>query len=114
MKREYVRARLHSVRGIVMHQLVWVHVEPGGSSPLEANNSTCLECEMPIPPGTREELFIRATAKSLEEWALMYYKLIQYSDFCTFQLNRCRIEFATCKQCKLHDLKKLSQEKPSQ
>ena len=45
-----------------------MNVEPGGSSPLPANISNSLACEMPSPPGTREdELFIRAAAKSLKE-----------------------------------------------
>ena len=64
LKREYVHAPLHSVCGMAVPQLVWVNVEPGGASPLPANISNCLACEMPIPPGTREdELFIRAAAK---------------------------------------------------
>jgi hypothetical protein len=49
-------------------QLVMVNVEAGGASPFPANISNCLACEMPVPPGTREdELFIRAAAKSLKE-----------------------------------------------
>ncbi len=68
LKREYVHAPLHSVCGMAVPQLVRVNVEPGGASPLPANISNCLACEMPIPPGTREdELFIRAAAKSLKE-----------------------------------------------
>ena len=68
LKREYVHAPLHSVCGMAVPQLVWVDVEPGGASPLPANISNCLACEMPSPPGTREdELFIRAAAKSLKE-----------------------------------------------
>ena len=68
LKREYVHAPLHSVCGMAVPQLVWVKVESGGASPLPANISNCLACEMPIPPGTREdELFIRAAAKSLKE-----------------------------------------------
>ena len=51
-----------------MPQLVMVNVEASGASPLPANISNCLACEMPVPPGTREdELFIRAAAKSLKE-----------------------------------------------
>ena len=68
LKREYVHAPLHSVCGMTVPQLVWVDMEPGGSSPLPANISNCLAREMPSPPGTREdELFIRAAAKSLKE-----------------------------------------------
>ena len=68
LKREYVHAPLHSVCGMAVPQLVWVNVEPCGSSPLPADLPDGLPCEMPIPPGTREdELFIRAAAKSLKE-----------------------------------------------
>ena len=68
LKREYVHAPLHSVCGMALPQLVWVDMEPGGSSPFTANISNCLAREMPSPPGTREdELFIRAAAKSLKE-----------------------------------------------
>ena len=43
-------------------------VEPGGSSPLPADLPDGLACEMPMPPGTREdELVIRASAKLLKE-----------------------------------------------
>ena len=68
LKREYVHAPLHSVCGMAVPQLVWVNVEPCGSPPLPADLPNGLACEMPIPPGTREdELFIRAAAKSLKE-----------------------------------------------
>ena len=68
LKREYVHAPLHSVCGMAVPQLVWVDVEPCGSAPFPADISDGLPCEMPIPPGTREdELFIRAAAKSLKE-----------------------------------------------
>ena len=66
LKREYVHAPLHSVYGMAVPQLMWVNLESGNSSPLPADISDGLPCEMPIPPGTREdELFIRAAAKSL-------------------------------------------------
>ena len=65
---EYINSSLYRVRRMAVPQLVWVDVEPGGASPLPANISNCLACEMPSPPGTREdELFIRAAAKSLKE-----------------------------------------------
>ena len=68
LKREYVHAPLHSVCGMAVPQLVRVNVEPGDASPLPANISNRLPCEMPIPPGTREdEICIRAAAKSLKE-----------------------------------------------
>ena len=68
LKREDIHSSLYRVAGMRVPQLVWVDVEPGGSSPLPANISNCLACEMPVPPGTREdELFIRAAAKFLKE-----------------------------------------------
>ena len=68
LKREYVDSPLNRVRGMAVPQLVWVDVEPGGSSPLPANISNCLACEMPSPPGTREdEIFRIAAAQLLEE-----------------------------------------------
>ena len=67
-EREDIHSSLYRVRGMAVPQLVWVNVEACGSTPLPANISNCLACEMPIPPGTREdELFIRAAAKSLKE-----------------------------------------------
>jgi hypothetical protein len=49
-------------------QLVWVNVEPCGSAPFPADISDGLPCEMPIPPGTREdEIFRIAAAQSLKE-----------------------------------------------
>ena len=54
MKREYVHAPLHSVCGMAVPQLVWVNVETGGSSPLPADMSDGLPCEMPLSAGARE------------------------------------------------------------
>ena len=48
-------------------QLVWVNVKTGGSSPLPANISNCLACEMPSPPGTREDEIFRIAAAQLFE-----------------------------------------------
>ena len=68
LESEDIDASLNRVRCMAMPQLVWVNVEPGGSAPFAAYISNRLACEMPIPPGTREdELFIRAAAKSLKE-----------------------------------------------
>ena len=50
LKREYVDSPLYRVRGMAVPQLVWVDVESGSSSPLPANISNCLACEMPSPP----------------------------------------------------------------
>jgi len=53
---------------MAMPQLVWVNVEPGGSSPFPANISDGLAGEMPMSPGTREdEIFRIAAAKFLKE-----------------------------------------------
>ena len=68
LESEDIDSPLYRVCGMAVPQLVWVNVEPCGPAPLPANISNCLACEMPIPPGTREdELFIRAAAKSLKE-----------------------------------------------
>ena len=68
LEREDIHSSLYRVTCMAVPQSVWKNVEPGGSSPLPANISNCLACEMPVPPGTREdELFIRAAAKSLKE-----------------------------------------------
>ena len=55
LKREYVHAPLHSVCGMAVPQLVWVNVEPCGSSPLPANISNCLAREMSFTAGARED-----------------------------------------------------------
>ena len=68
LESEDIDASLYRVRCMAMPQLVWVNVEPGGSPPFAAYISNRLACEMPIPPGTREdELFISASAKRLKE-----------------------------------------------
>ena len=68
LEREYIHSSSYRLRGMAVPQLVWVDVEPGGSAPLAANISNCLTCEMPIPPGTREdEIFRIAAAQSLKE-----------------------------------------------
>ena len=54
MKREYVHAPLHSVCGMAVPQLVWVNVEPCGSSPLAADLPNGLPCEVPLSAGARE------------------------------------------------------------
>ena len=54
MKREYVHAPLNSVCGMAVPQLVWVNVEPGGASPLPANISNRLACEVSFTAGARE------------------------------------------------------------
>ena len=68
LESEDIDSSLNRVRGMAMPQLVWVNVEPCGLAPLPADLPDGLPCEMPSPPGTREdELLIRAAAKSLKE-----------------------------------------------
>ncbi len=68
LESEDIDSSLYRVRRMAVPQLVWVDVEPGGSSPLPANISNCLACEMPSPPGTREdEIFRIAAAQVLKE-----------------------------------------------
>ena len=68
LEREDIHSSLYRVRGMAVPQLVWVDVESSSTSPFAANISNCLACEMPIPPGTREdEIFRIAAAQSLKE-----------------------------------------------
>ena len=68
LESEDIDPSLYRVCGMAVPQLVWMDVEPGGSSPLPANISNCLACEMPSPPGTREdEIFRIAAAQLLKE-----------------------------------------------
>ena len=68
LESEYINSALNGVRGMAVPQLMRVDVEPGGSSPLPTDLPDGLACEMPIPPGTREdEIFRIAAAKSLKE-----------------------------------------------
>ena len=68
MKREYVHAPLHSVCGMAVPQLVWVNVEPGGSSPLPACISNRLSSEMSLAAGARRYIAVSfAAAKRLKK-----------------------------------------------
>ena len=68
LESEDIAPSLYRVRRMAVPQLVWVNVKTGGSSPLPANISNCLACEMPSPPGTREdEIFRIAAAQLLKE-----------------------------------------------
>ena len=42
LESEDIDPSLYRVRGMAVPQLVWVNVEPGGSSPFAANISNCL------------------------------------------------------------------------
>ena len=68
MKREYVHAPLHSVCGMAVPQLMWVNVESGNSSPLPADISDGLPCEVSLSAGTREYISLSfAAAKRLKK-----------------------------------------------
>ena len=81
MKREYVHAPLHSVRGMAVPQLVWVNMEPGGSSPLLAYISDGLSCEVPSCSGAwKDKAAIFAAAKSFKQ----RQRVTGYSDSASF------------------------------
>jgi hypothetical protein len=68
LEREDIHSSLYRVRGMAVPQLVWVNVEPCGSSPFAANISNCLAREVSFTPGTREdEIFRIAAAQLLKE-----------------------------------------------
>ena len=68
LKREYVHAPLHSVCGMAVPQLVWVNVEPCGSSPLSANISNRLSSEMSLATGARKYIAVSfASAKRVKK-----------------------------------------------
>ena len=68
MKREYVHAPLHSVCGMAVPQLVWVNVEPCGSSPLAADLPDGLPGEVPLSAGAMEYVRLSfAAAKRLKK-----------------------------------------------
>ena len=69
LKGEDIHSPMHSMCGMAVPQLVWVDMEPCGSSALPADIPDRLAREMPIAPGTREdELFCIAAAKPLKEF----------------------------------------------
>ena len=68
LKREYVHAPLHSVCGMAVPQLVWVNVEPGGSSPLATDLSNRLSSEVSVSAGARKYIAVSfAAAKRLKK-----------------------------------------------
>ena len=68
LKREYVDSPLYRVRGMAVPQLVWVDVEPGGSSPLPANISNRLSSEVSLSSGTRKYIAVSfAAAKRVKK-----------------------------------------------
>ena len=68
LKRDYVHARLHSLCGMTVPQLLWVNVKTSGSSPLSANISNCLACEISRATGARKYIAVSfAAAKRLKK-----------------------------------------------
>ena len=68
LKREYVHAPLHSVRGMAVPQLVWMDVKACCPAPLSTNISNRLSSEMSLSPGTRKYIAVSfAAAKRLKE-----------------------------------------------
>ena len=81
LQREYVHAPLHSVCGMAVPQLVWVNMEPGGSSPLSAYISDGLSCEVPSYSGAwKDKAAIFAAAKSFKQ----RQRVTGYSDSASF------------------------------
>ena len=67
LEREDIDPSLYRVRGMAVSQLMWVDVESSNTSPLPANISNCLACEMPFTAGAREdESLLIAAAKFLK------------------------------------------------
>ena len=65
LESEDIDSPLYRVRRMAVPQLVWVDVEPGGSSPLPANISNCLACEVSFTAGAREDESLRIAAAKL-------------------------------------------------
>ena len=67
LKREYVDSPLYRVRCMAMPQLVRMDVEPCCSSPLSADISDGLPCEVSLSAGAREYISLSfAAAQALE------------------------------------------------
>ena len=67
MKCEYVHAPLHRVCVMTVPQLVRVDVESSGSSPLPADITDGLPCEVSLSAGAREYISLSfAAAQALE------------------------------------------------
>ena len=68
LEREDIHSSLYRVRGMAVPQLVWVDVEPGGSSPLSAYISNRLSSEMSLATGARKYIAVSfAAAKRLKK-----------------------------------------------
>ena len=67
LKREYIDSPLYRVCGMAVPQLMRVDVEPCCSSPLSADISDGLPCEMSLSAGAREYISLSfAAAQALE------------------------------------------------
>ena len=67
LEREDIHSSLYRVRGMAVPQLVWVDVESSGSSPLPADISDGLPCEVSLSAGAREYIRLGfAAAQALE------------------------------------------------
>ena len=68
LESEDIDSSLYRVRRMAVPQLVWVDVEPGGSSPLPANISNRLSSEVSLSSGTRKYIAVSfAAAKRLKK-----------------------------------------------
>ena len=68
LESENIDSSLYRVRRMAVPQLVWVNVEPGGSSPLPAYISNRLSSEMSLAAGARKYIAVSfAAAKRLKK-----------------------------------------------
>ena len=68
LESEDIDSSLNRVCGMAVPQLVWVNVEPGGSSPLPACISNRLSSEMSLAAGARKYIAVSfAAAKRLKK-----------------------------------------------
>ena len=67
LEREYIHSSSYRLRGMAVPQLMRVDVEPGCSSPLSADISDGLPCEVSLSAGAREYISLSfAAAQALE------------------------------------------------
>ena len=68
LESEDIDHSMYRVRRMAVPQLVWMNVEPCGSSPLAADISDGLPCEVPLSAGAREYIRLSfAAAKRLKK-----------------------------------------------
>ena len=81
LESENIDSSLYHVPRMAMPQLVWVNMEPGGSSPLSAYISDGLSCEVPSYSGAwKDKAAIFAAAKSFKQ----RQRVTGYSDSASF------------------------------